>query len=392
MQHLVASFLCDVVRLERPDLEEQRNQLIVRINSDKNQLKAIEDRILKLLFTSEGNILDNEELIKTLQESKGYICVIVATRGSVMYFVIASLSEIDPMYQFSLKYFKQLFNMTTETSQKSNDLDERLTILLDQTLFTMYTSISRGLFEQHKLIYSFMLCIEIMRQRDEISDAEWNFFLRGAAGLDKEHTGKPDIPWLTDFMWQACCDLEDRLPGFKGIKQEIVGTPIFIKLGRLEININPESWKGYVSELPPYRPDDKDTNVIRGQWNERLTVFQKLILIKSFVEEKVVFAVTDFVIESLGKQFVENPPVDLATLYNDMSPSTPLVFILSTGSDPMGAFQRFARERGYLDRIIGNDKVKFVLDSVALNYSIKSQCNLVSCVPSHKTFTCPSVC
>ena len=56
--------------LERPDLEDQRNQLIVRINSDKNQLKAIEDRILKLLFTSEGNILDDEMLINTLNESK----------------------------------------------------------------------------------------------------------------------------------------------------------------------------------------------------------------------------------------------------------------------------------------------------------------------------------
>lgn len=32
----------------------------------------------------------------------------VATRGSILYFVIASLSEIDPMYQFSLKYFKQV--------------------------------------------------------------------------------------------------------------------------------------------------------------------------------------------------------------------------------------------------------------------------------------------
>lgn len=32
----------------------------------------------------------------------------VATRGSVLYFVIASLSEIDSMYQFSLKYFKQV--------------------------------------------------------------------------------------------------------------------------------------------------------------------------------------------------------------------------------------------------------------------------------------------
>ena len=32
----------------------------------------------------------------------------VATRGSVMYFVVASLAEIDPMYQYSLKYFKQV--------------------------------------------------------------------------------------------------------------------------------------------------------------------------------------------------------------------------------------------------------------------------------------------
>lgn len=58
------------MRLERPDLEEQRTELIVRINNDKNQLKNIEDKILKLLFQSEGNILDDEELIDTLNESK----------------------------------------------------------------------------------------------------------------------------------------------------------------------------------------------------------------------------------------------------------------------------------------------------------------------------------
>lgn len=60
----------EVVRLESPHLEEQRNELIMRINADRNQLKDIENRILKLLFTSEGNILDNEELVQTLQESK----------------------------------------------------------------------------------------------------------------------------------------------------------------------------------------------------------------------------------------------------------------------------------------------------------------------------------
>lgn len=64
------SLLRDVVCLESPHLEEQRNDLVVRINNDRIQLKNIEDRILKLLFTSEGNILDNEELVTTLQESK----------------------------------------------------------------------------------------------------------------------------------------------------------------------------------------------------------------------------------------------------------------------------------------------------------------------------------
>ena len=74
-----------MVRLESPQLEEQRNELIVSINADRNQLKDIEDRILRLLFTSEGNILDNEELVQTLQESKvniesGIIVIIGVSR------------------------------------------------------------------------------------------------------------------------------------------------------------------------------------------------------------------------------------------------------------------------------------------------------------------------
>ncbi|XP_044299896.1 dynein axonemal heavy chain 6 isoform X2 [Varanus komodoensis] len=363
--------LSDVVRLERPELEEQRTQLIVRINADKNQLKAIEDKILKMLFTSEGNILDKEELINTLQESKvtsGAIKVRlveaetteekinaarekyrpVATRGSVMYFVIASLSEIDPMYQFSLKYFKQLFNTTIEASEKNDVLELRLAILLSQTLYATYTNVSRGLFEQHKLIFSFMLCIEIMRQKEELTDVEWNFFLRGTAGLDKERPEKPNVPWLEENTWFMCCDLEETLPCFEGIQTDILCKHIFIKLGQLEIRVNPEQWEDYQPETEGTKNKDDRSNI---PWDTRLTMFQKLIVVKSFMEEKIVSALTEFVIENLGKQFIENPPIDLATLYQDMSPSTPLVFILSTGSDPMGAFQRFAKERGYSERV-----------------------------------------
>lgn len=81
--------------------------------------------------------------------------------------------------------FPQLFNTTIETSLKTDDLQQRLEILLEQTLLTAYVNVSRGLFEQHKLIYSFMLCVEIMRQQENLTDTEWNFFLRGSAGLEK---------------------------------------------------------------------------------------------------------------------------------------------------------------------------------------------------------------
>ena len=67
---------------------------------------------------------------------------------------------------------------------------------------------------------------------------------------------------------------------------------------------------------------------------------------------QVVFATIDFVSDNLGPQFVESPPVALSTLYEDMSNITPLVFVLSSGSDPMSSFLRFAKEKGYTERYV----------------------------------------
>lgn len=43
----------------------------------------------------------------------------------------------------------------------------------------------RGPFEQHKIILSFVLCIEIVKQNCSVSDAEWNYFLRGSSGVER---------------------------------------------------------------------------------------------------------------------------------------------------------------------------------------------------------------
>ena len=68
----------------------------------------------------------------------------------------------------------------------------------DDTTFAIYRNVARGLFERHKLIFSFMVSIDIIKQEGHVTELEWNYFLRGAAGVEKERPPKPAVEWLTD--------------------------------------------------------------------------------------------------------------------------------------------------------------------------------------------------
>lgn len=59
-----------MVAEERPDLEEAKNQLIISNAKMKQELKAIEDKILHRLSSSEGSPVDDSDLIHTLEQSK----------------------------------------------------------------------------------------------------------------------------------------------------------------------------------------------------------------------------------------------------------------------------------------------------------------------------------
>ena len=69
-QGLQAQLLGIVVRKERPELEEQKDKLVLSIASSKKNLADLEDKILHLLSTSQGSILDDEALVTALQSSK----------------------------------------------------------------------------------------------------------------------------------------------------------------------------------------------------------------------------------------------------------------------------------------------------------------------------------
>lgn len=62
--------LVEVIRHERVELEEKRVQLILEISQSKRQLQDLEDKILRQIAEAQGRILEDEELVGTLDNSK----------------------------------------------------------------------------------------------------------------------------------------------------------------------------------------------------------------------------------------------------------------------------------------------------------------------------------
>lgn len=69
-------------------------------------------------------------------------------------------------------------------------------------------------------------------------------------------------------------------------------------------------------------------------------------MLKCLRPDKLIPAIQNYIAKSLGKPYIISPPFDLSKCYKDSAIETPLIFVLSAGSDPVGDFKRFAEEQG----------------------------------------------
>ena len=69
-------------------------------------------------------------------------------------------------------------------------------------------------------------------------------------------------------------------------------------------------------------------------YSERLTSFQNLMLLRCFRVDRIYLAVTQYVTKVMGDQFVTPPVIHFEAIWEQSTPVSPIIFILSPGSDP----------------------------------------------------------
>ncbi|XP_034943575.1 dynein heavy chain 12, axonemal [Chelonus insularis] len=332
-----------VVAKERPDLQEKREQLIVQKATNLKTLQEIEDNILKTLSTSGSKILDDEEAVEILDSLKILSVNILkkqestketerkievfrcnyksfANYSSFLFYTLTDLPNINPMYQFSLTWFINLYIISIETANKSKILKQRLIFLRDTFTYNLYQNVSRSLFERDKLLYSFLLYTTILSVNQEIKKEEYKFFLSEGIIVGKVEEN-PAKDWLPARYWEEICRL-DSLPSFAGFREDF----------KNNLNI----WKQF------YDSTSLTDVFIPEYWNKRLSDFQKLFIIKAVKPDIITKEIMKFIEKGLGQRFITPPTFDISKSFLDSNCLTPLIFILRPGFDPMRALANFA--------------------------------------------------
>ena len=296
------------------------------------------------------DILEDEELILTLDQSKQTAIAIgerkaeaeitaekitvsrekyrpVARRGSVLYFVIANLSLINDMYQYSLEFFTRLFKMRLEKSEQAEEVEKRLVILIDDITRSFYLSICRGLFEKDKLLYSFLNTAQILMRAEQIGVDEWNTFLRGSTN-DYRHIENECSDWIEDKIWYALHGLQDIHENFKGLVDSIK-----------DIGEKPV-WKEIINSETPWEHD------VPAVFEAKLSNFQKTMLQYVLKPTKMMGCIKEFVKKESGPFYIESPPFDLEGCLEDSTNDTPIIFVLSPGADPIAYLKALAVTKG----------------------------------------------
>ncbi|CAL8284422.1 unnamed protein product [Lota lota] len=334
--------LAAVVAKERPDLEKNKVDLRTQQNNIKISLSQLEESLLACLssdsFLSDDGLVENLETTKStatqfqdkIKESKTKEKEInearehyrpAAVRAALLYFILNDLNKIQPIYQFSLKAFGNVFEAAIIHTKPAKDVKQRVRNLIDQITYSVFLYTKRSLFEHDRLTFIVQMAFQILLLEKQINPKELEFLLHFPfkAGLNSP------VEFLSNECWGGIKALS-KIDDFENLDQDI--------------EYSPGAWRKIVETGSP------EKEKFPQEWKKKAGL-QKLCMLRCLRPDRMCYAIKNFVEEKFGNKYVERTKFEFANAYQESSPSTTVFFIVSPGVDPVADVEVLGKELGF---------------------------------------------
>lgn len=136
------------------------------------------------------------------------------------YSTITKTAHARPYEKYRLSKIR--FNFFIYFPFFTEDIIERVEVIIHHFTFLLYQNVCRSLFERHKLLFALILCIRIAMDKGVIRGTEFNFLMNGAA-IDQVNS-----PYVISYkgnsdMWSVAVFSSDTSCGCTSTYTHIYG-------------------------------------------------------------------------------------------------------------------------------------------------------------------------
>ncbi|KAI9679439.1 MAG: hypothetical protein M1817_005461 [Caeruleum heppii] len=317
-----------VLKFERPDVDRRRSNLIKLQGEFKVHLRQLERSLLQALNESQGNILDDDKVVETLEtlkkeaaaisrkmsETEGVMTEveritlqynIIARSCSAIFAVLEQLYHINHFYQFSLQYFVDIFDSVLQDNTRlraESDHQARVDIIVRDLFVRSYQRTSLGVLQKDRITLAMLLAQAAPYKMDKsLMDVILDVNLEGV-DISTESLRRDEV------MARA-----SRLPVFKGVLDSVPA----------------RTWDAFLSE-------ELAENFVPQVWSAETAPLDQhlrsLLLVKLFRLDRLIPAAEKFVSAVFGKNILDADG-DLQQIIKEVSATTPVALSSSPGFD-----------------------------------------------------------
>ncbi|KAH0590223.1 hypothetical protein H2248_000395 [Termitomyces sp. 'cryptogamus'] len=338
---LQSQSLDQVLKVERPDTERKRTDLMKVQGEFRLRLRMLEKLLLQALNESTGNILDDDKVIDTLETLKREAAEItrkveetdivmkeveqvtaeylpLAQACSSVFFVLEQLNLVNHFYQFSLRFFLDIFDYILHHNPNlSNETDytRRRDILLNDLFLVVYKRTSRALLYRDHVMLAVLLAQVKLRGVEDIGD-ELEFLLESGDSIVGAADTTSQIPFLTP-------EQQLRLGNFA---RQTIFKPVLA-----HITEHGDNWVPFLESNTP------ETSVPTIPWEPStpaVEALHNLLIIKCFRPDRLLQSMALFVRTVFQKDLSIESIFELGAMVADeVPPSTPVALISVPGYD-----------------------------------------------------------